>query len=85
MNQTARELTFEEQSELNQAIISRIQTKLPAYTSELEQLKHSTGDHRQAQNLKVKELQESLDDKLNTLQEQESEKVPISFFVEFLF
>ncbi|XP_073943297.1 uncharacterized protein isoform X2 [Choristoneura fumiferana] len=77
MNQTARELTFEEQSELNQAIISRIQTKLPAYISELEQLKRSTKDNKQSQSQQIKELQESLDDKLNTLQEQESEKVEL--------
>lgn len=41
MHQTNTELTYEEQSELNQAIIQKIQTKLPAFNSELENLKQS--------------------------------------------
>lgn len=76
MHQTAAELTFDEQAEFNQAVIQKIQTKLPAFTSELEHLKQSTNSKKSHKD-KMKELQASIDDKLSTLEEQESEKVEL--------
>ncbi|KAJ0178652.1 hypothetical protein K1T71_005427 [Dendrolimus kikuchii] len=77
MHQTSTELTFEEQSELNQAIIQKIQTKLPAFNSELENLKQSASVGTNARKEKIKELQQNLDEQLNTLEQQESEKVEL--------
>ncbi|XP_061710933.1 uncharacterized protein LOC133520502 [Cydia pomonella] len=77
MNQTTRELSYDEQSELMQAISAKIQAKLPAYIAELEQLKRTSLASKDARKQKIQELQESLDEKLNTLQEQESEKVEL--------
>lgn len=37
------ELTYDEQAELNQALIQRIQDKIPKLTSELEQLTEPKG------------------------------------------
>ena len=42
MHQSAAELSFDEQTEFNQAVLKKIQTKLPAFTTELEHLKQST-------------------------------------------
>ncbi|KAM3967296.1 uncharacterized protein ACR2FA_011634 [Aphomia sociella] len=75
MHQTAADLTFDEQAELNQAIIHKIQTKIPAFTSELEKLQQTP--YKQSNKNQIKELQEHLDEKLNTLQEQETEKVEL--------
>ncbi|XP_047984315.1 uncharacterized protein LOC125224861 [Leguminivora glycinivorella] len=77
MNQTTKELSYDEQSELMQAISAKIQAKLPAYIAELEQLKRTSLSSKDARKQKIQELQESLDDKLNTLQEQENEKVEL--------
>ncbi|XP_063360770.1 structural maintenance of chromosomes protein 4-like [Cydia amplana] len=77
MNQTTRELSYDEQSELMQAISAKIQGKLPAYIAELEQLKRTSLSSKDARKQKIQELQESLDEKVNTLQEQESEKVEL--------
>ncbi|CAK1546250.1 unnamed protein product [Leptosia nina] len=76
VNQTSSELTFDEQGELNDAILNKIQTKLPKYIAQLEQLQKSSGDkisHKQ----EIQELQKSLDEKLNVLREQENEKVDL--------
>ncbi|KAJ8727722.1 hypothetical protein PYW07_001841 [Mythimna separata] len=76
MHQTAAELTFDEQSEFNQAVLHKIQTKLPAFISELEHLKQSTSSKKPESDVK-KELQASIDNKLNNLEEQESEKTEL--------
>ncbi|KAF9798647.1 hypothetical protein SFRURICE_006977 [Spodoptera frugiperda] len=76
MHQSAAELTFDEQSEFNQAVLQKIQTKLPAFTAELEHLKQSTSTTKPLKDVK-KELQSSIDSKLSTLEEQESEKVEL--------
>ncbi|RVE50482.1 hypothetical protein evm_004907 [Chilo suppressalis] len=78
MNHTASELSFDEQTELNQALINKIQTKLPQFVSELENLKQKTNsDHNKTTGDKIKELQQSLDEKINKLHEQENEKVEL--------
>ncbi|CAG9132116.1 hypothetical protein JYU34_006710 [Plutella xylostella] len=69
------ELTYDEQAELNQALIQRIQDKIPKLTSELEQL--TEPKDRKSRKEQIKDLQESLDAKLKILEEQESEKVDI--------
>lgn len=56
MHQSAAELSFDEQTEFNQAVLQKIQTKLPAFTSELEHLKQSTSTNK-PQNDEKKELQ----------------------------
>lgn len=76
MHQTAVELTFDEQAEFNQAVLQKIQTKLPKFIAELEHLRQSTNS-KKTQKSKMKELQDSIDDKLSTLEEQESEKVEL--------
>ncbi|XP_039749675.1 2-acylglycerol O-acyltransferase 2-A-like [Pararge aegeria] len=76
MHQTAAELTFDEQAELNEAIVNKIQDKIPIFTDELENLKQHTGG-KESRNEKVRELQQNLDEKLNTLNEQENEKVEL--------
>lgn len=77
MHQTSEDLTFEEQSELNQAIIQKIETKLPVFISDLEKLKRSALNGESSRSDKIKELRQSLDEKLTTLEEQESEKVEL--------
>lgn len=77
MHQTAAELTFDEQTELNQAIINKIQNKIPIFTSELEKIKQNIGTGKKSRKDQIKELQDSLDEKLNTLREQEDEKVEL--------
>ncbi|XP_060801725.1 uncharacterized protein LOC106130345 isoform X2 [Amyelois transitella] len=77
MHQTSSELSFEEQAELNQAIIHKIQVKIPAFTSELERLKQSSVSNKKSHKDQIKELQEDLDDKLGTLQDQETQKVDL--------
>ncbi|XP_053603378.1 uncharacterized protein LOC128671154 [Plodia interpunctella] len=77
MHQTSAELTFEEQAELNQAIIQKIQHKIPALTSELERLKQTSTLNKKSHKDQIKELQNNLDDKLGTLQDQEAEKVEL--------
>lgn len=77
MNQTSQELSFDEQTELNQAIINSIRRKLPKYTAELDQLSHANQNTSKTRQDKIKELQESLDDKLRCLEEQEDEKVDL--------
>ncbi|KAL0882619.1 hypothetical protein ABMA27_001055 [Loxostege sticticalis] len=77
MHSTAAELTFDEQAELNQAIIHKIQNKLPTFTAELEHLKQTIASQKKSSQNQIKQLQESLDQKLNTLQEQENEKVEL--------
>ncbi|KAG6453590.1 hypothetical protein O3G_MSEX008229 [Manduca sexta] len=77
MHQTSAELSYEEQAELNQAIIQKIQNKIPTLTSELEHLKQTAVNGKKSRKEQMKELQEGLDDKLNTLQEQENEKVEL--------
>lgn len=76
MHQTAAELTFDEQAELNQSIIQRIQTKIPVFNTELENLKQ-LNITKQSHKEKIRELKESIDDKLNTIEEQENEKVEL--------
>ncbi|CAH4038233.1 uncharacterized protein LOC123711064 [Pieris brassicae] len=76
MNQTATELTFDEQTELNEAILNRIQTKLPIYNAELNQLQEAIGAKKSHKNT-IQELQKSLDDKITVLKEQENEKVDL--------
>ncbi|XP_050667684.1 uncharacterized protein LOC126967236 [Leptidea sinapis] len=70
------DLTCDEQAELNQAIINKIQSKLPIYNAELEKIKESIGD-KKSRKEHIKELQESLNEKLNKLESQESEKVDL--------
>lgn len=77
MHQTAAELTFEEQAELNQAIIQKIHQKIPIFTAELDRLKQNVGSGKKSRKDEIRELQDSLDDKLNTLKEQENEKVEL--------
>ncbi|CAG9794971.1 unnamed protein product [Diatraea saccharalis] len=78
MNQTASELTFDEQTELNQAIINKIHVKLPHFSAELENLKQkTTGIHNKTASDQMKELQQSLDEKINVLGDQENEKVEL--------
>lgn len=77
MHQTASEFTFDEQAEFNQAMIQKIQTKLPTFISELENLKQSTANSKKSNKSQIRDLQESLDEKMNTLEEQESEKVEL--------
>lgn len=76
MRQTSSELTFDEQAELNQYVIQKIQKKLPQFIAELENLKQ-LNNNQQSHKEKIKELQESIDDKLNTIEEQENEKVEL--------
>lgn len=76
MHQTAAELSFDEQAELNQSIIQKIQTKIPIFNAELQKLKQLNST-KKSQNEKIKELKESIDDKLNTIEEQENEKVEL--------
>ncbi|XP_047509955.1 uncharacterized protein LOC125052917 [Pieris napi] len=76
MNQTATELTFDEQTELNEAILNRIQTKLPIYNAELNQLQQAIGAKKSHKNT-IQELHKSLDDKITILKEQENEKVDL--------
>ncbi|CAF4765479.1 unnamed protein product [Pieris macdunnoughi] len=76
MNQTATELTFDEQTELNEAILNRIQTKLPIYNAELNQLQQAIGAKKSHKNT-IQELHNSLDDKITVLKEQENEKVDL--------
>lgn len=77
MHQTAAELTFDEQTVLNQAVINKIQNKLPILTSELEKLKQNIGSGSKSRKDQIKELQNSLNEKLNILREQEDEKVEL--------
>lgn len=77
MHQTSAELTYEEQAELNQAIIKRTQLKIPILTKELNSLKNTSNESTNSRNKEIKELQNNLDEKLNTLQEQENEKVEL--------
>ncbi|XP_045765537.1 uncharacterized protein LOC123867513 [Maniola jurtina] len=75
MHQTTTELTFDEQAELNQAVVNKINEKIPIFTAELEHLKQNTGNGTISHTEQVRELQESIDEKLNSLQEKEKEKV----------
>ncbi|XP_026484302.1 2-acylglycerol O-acyltransferase 2-like isoform X2 [Vanessa tameamea] len=77
MHKTDAELTFDEQAELNQAIINKIQNKIPILASDLDKLKQNIGSGKKTRKNEIKDLQESLDDKLNTLKEQENEKVEL--------
>ncbi|XP_075971855.1 uncharacterized protein LOC142973749 [Anticarsia gemmatalis] len=77
MHQSASELTFDEQAEFNQAIIQKIAAKLPTFINELENLRQTSSNGKKSNKAQVTELQASLDDKLNTLEEQESEKVEL--------
>ncbi|XP_046963245.1 uncharacterized protein LOC124532391 [Vanessa cardui] len=77
MHKTDAELTFDEQAELNQAIINKIQNKIPIFATELDKLKQNIGSGKKTRKNEIKDLQESLDDKLNTLKEQENEKVEL--------
>lgn len=77
MNQTAQELSFDEQTVLNQAIINTISHKLPKFTAELNQLSHANVDTTKSRQDKIKELQDNLDDQLKYLEEQENEKVEL--------
>ncbi|XP_022120583.1 uncharacterized protein LOC110996975 [Pieris rapae] len=76
MNQTATELTFDEQTELNEAILNRIQTKLPMCNTELNQLQQAIGAKKSHKNT-IQELHKSIDDKITVLKEQENEKVDL--------
>lgn len=76
MNQTPTELTFDEQTELNEAILNRIQTKLPIYNTQLNQLQKAIGAEKSRKDT-IQELQKSLDDKISVLKEQENEKVDL--------
>lgn len=76
MHQTSAELTFDEQAELNQTIIQKIQIKIPTFNTELENLKLLSST-KKSHKEHIKELQESIDDKLNTIEEQENEKVEL--------
>lgn len=77
MQQTATELSFDEQTDLNQAVINKIQNKIPMFTSELEKLKQNIGTGRKSRKDQIRELQNGLDEKLNILREQEDEKVEL--------
>jgi methyl-accepting chemotaxis protein len=77
MHQTATDLTFDEQAELNQGILHKIKTKLPQFIAKLEQLNQNISSHKKTHSDQIKELKESLDEKLNMLQEQENEKVEL--------
>ncbi|KPJ05989.1 hypothetical protein RR48_14431 [Papilio machaon] len=76
LHQTSSELTFDEQAELNQAIIHKIQSKLPTFTAELEHLKKSRDTQASNKN-QIKELRESINEKLSMLEEQENEKTDL--------
>lgn len=81
MQQTSTELSFDEQTELNQAIINKIQIKIPKLKEELETCtigicgKRGEQNKRRSRQECFAELQDSLDQKLDVLQEQENEKV----------
>lgn len=77
MHQSSTELTYDEQAELNQAIIQKIQNKLPTLITELETLKQTSIDGKKSRKVQIKDLQESQDDKLNRLEAQEDEKVKL--------
>ncbi|CAG4916824.1 unnamed protein product [Colias eurytheme] len=76
MNQSVAELTFDEQVELNNAILHKIQSKLPEFNNELEKLQQSMGA-KNSRKAEMQSLQRSLDEKLNVLKEQEGEKVDL--------
>lgn len=76
MHQSTAELTFDEQVELNQAIISKIEKRLPAYNTELEKLKKSQENCKHFKTEQMQELKER-DSHLDKLQEQESEKMEL--------
>ncbi|CAH2070952.1 unnamed protein product, partial [Iphiclides podalirius] len=76
MHQSATELTFDEQSELNHAIVNKIQSKLPAFVVELDHLQQ-TLKMKSSQGGEISNLRESLNDKFNSIQSQESEKVEL--------
>ncbi|XP_045494058.1 uncharacterized protein LOC123693138 [Colias croceus] len=76
MNQSVAELSFDEQVELNNAILHKIQSKLPEFNNELEKLQQSMGA-KNSRKAEMQTLQRSLDEKLNVLKEQEGEKVDL--------
>lgn len=76
MRQSSAELTFDEQVELNQAIISKIEKRLPACKTELEKLKKTQENCKNFKIEKMKELKER-DSHLDTLQKQQSEKMEL--------
>lgn len=76
MHQSAAELTFDEQVELNQAIISKIEKRLPACNTELENLKKTQEKFKNIKMEHLKELRDR-DSHLDRLQEQESEKMEL--------
>uniref|UniRef100_A0A1E1WD45 Uncharacterized protein n=1 Tax=Pectinophora gossypiella TaxID=13191 RepID=A0A1E1WD45_PECGO len=76
MHQTEAELTYDEQVELNQAFIDKIEKKLPECTAELEQLKQTSDSCIKCREEQLKELKDR-DSKLDLLQEQESEKMDL--------
>lgn len=76
LHQTASELSFDEQSELNQAIIQKIQSKLTTLIAELGHLKQSR-DVQASNKNQIKELRESINNKLSILEEQENHKTDL--------
>lgn len=75
MHKTKTELTYDEQAELNQAIIHKIQSDLPKLQIELNKIKQTACMGKKDREQKIKDLRRSLDNKLDTLEEQENEKV----------
>lgn len=71
------ELTFEEQIELNEVFLQKIQNKLPVLVTQLEQLKLSRHTSNESKKEQIKALKESIDTKLNKLNDQENEKVEL--------
>lgn len=76
MHQSAAELTLDEQVELHQAIISKIEKRLPACKSELAKLRKTQENCKNFKMEHMKELRER-DSHLDRLQEQESEKMEL--------
>ncbi|KAL4706797.1 hypothetical protein ACJJTC_018178 [Scirpophaga incertulas] len=80
MQDSSVELTFEEQVDLNQAILDKIYTKLPLLTVELDKLKNGSTNSQQT-NVSYKDqkiqLWESLLSKITTIQEQENYKMQL--------
>ncbi|XP_068631368.1 uncharacterized protein [Battus philenor] len=76
VHKTSCELTFNEQSELNHAIIQMIQKKLPGIIAAMEKLNQSYISQKSRKD-QINKLQEGLNEKLGTIQSQENEKVEL--------
>lgn len=76
LHQSGTELSFDEQTELNQAIVQKIQTKLPEFIAELGFVQQ-TVNTKPSEEDRIQQLRESLNEKLDTIQNQESKKVEL--------